>query len=255
MSNKFSKVGELLTLSTITLGSYVAVLPSDKPWTVGLAAFVVLLAGARDISNVLFDDIDLEKLKRQIEASSENARLFWSIIDAGIREAAIEKIRLYNLYLKGALENTSEAKNNNSKVLLVIQQMTLEELRLFELIYENYKYLAISAQFSMVNNSEYMKTQFYDSVDLDQWVTDHMKDGMNDIKLVQQITNRYITVQNIRKFKPFEKILIQNEVDMLSHYGLLDAGYGAMGGTTYNKTEFGKYLFDIIRTQRNTIDC
>jgi hypothetical protein len=105
----------------------------------------------------------------------------------------------------------------------------------------------------MVGNSEYMKTQFYDSAFLDKWFAGHMKEGLADNKLVELITNSQITIQNIRKFKPFEQISIQNEVDMLSHYGLLNAGYGAMGGTTYKQTDFGKYVFNFMKESPNNI--
>ena len=254
-SNKLVKVGTSLG---ITAGQYLLELSPGQPWSVGLAAFVTLLAGSTDLANILFDDIDIQKLKAQIENNPDDARLFWSIIDAGLREVADEKIRVYNAYLKGAFENTDIVKENNSKVLLVIQQITVRELDVFQRVYENFEDLQIINLFHAVDSSNKSLKKKYDSNDLTKWLDDYVSknnkglsksDYLKDIRFEQ----RGFFVYELKKHKSFTELELKNELGMLATYGLLQS-LQAMDGAISHLTDFGKYFFDFTKKKIDSIE-
>jgi hypothetical protein len=251
---KINKLAKVTTTLSITAGQYLLALAPNQPWSVGLAAFVTLLAGSSELANILFDDIDIQKLRDQIENNPDDARLFWSIIDAGLREAAQEKIRIYNSYLKGAFEDIDIAKENNSKVLLVIQQITVKELDIFQKIYTNFEDLQIINLFHRVDSNNKTSKKEYDSADLNKWLDEFVEKNskklskenyLKDIRFEQS----GFFILDLKKHKLFVDLDLKNEIEMLATYGLLQSTQ-AMNGSIYHLTDFGNFVFDFIENNK-----
>src|SRR5690606_22243806 len=151
------------------------------PWVVGLSAFISLLSSSKDIANILFKDIDIELLKNKVESSSENGKLFWSIIDSGLKETAEQKIKIYNSYLHEAVHNEEAAKNYNSKVLLVIQQILYSEYSLFLKTYENQYYLQIINLISSVEKDFFTSDKKLSKKEVDGWFEKYIKSASNGL--------------------------------------------------------------------------
>ncbi|MCB9813735.1 MAG: hypothetical protein H6772_05010 [Pseudomonadales bacterium] len=247
---KSNKITKISTSISITAGQYLLALAPSQPWSVGLSAFVTLLAGSSELASILFDDIDIQKLRDQIENNPDDARLFWSIIDAGLREAAKEKIRIYNSYLKGAFEDIEIAKENNSKVLLTIQQITVKELDIFEKIYTNFKDLQIINLFHRVDSTNKATRKEFDSVELNKWLDEFLEKNKKISKKNYLKETKFeqsgFFILDLKKHKLFSKLNLKNEIEMLATYGLLQSTQ-AMDGAIYHTTDFGTYFFEFIK--------
>lgn len=252
MAVKAEKLAKVTTALSITAGQYLVTLAPNQPWSVGLAAFVTLLSGASEIAGILFDDIDIQKLKTQIEKNPDDARLIWSIIDAGLREAANEKVRLYNSYLKGAFGDTEIAKQNNSKLLLVIQQITIKELEVFQRIYKNFEDLQILNLFHGVDSSNKASSKIYAKDDLHKWFEDFVEKSKKYLSKEEYLKDirfeaRGFFTYDLKKHSLFNKLTLTNELEMLASYGLLQSNQ-AMDGAIYHLSDFGKYMFGFIES-------
>ncbi len=235
----------IATTALFTVGQYATVLSPDAQWSIGLTAFLTLTAGAWEISKILFDGIDIDKLKKQIEESPEQARLFWSIIDSSLKEASKEKLNIYNKYLISAHCEPMPAIEYNSKILLVIQQLTLSEMRLFTKICD---FLDDLKAINLIHNKDepyYKKETMIDSVSIEKWLKNNP-----DLKEKIRLDDVFFFQEDVKKHKEFNHLNFVNEIDMLSSYGLLRPIHGLMNGTAYDLTNFGKYFLDFLDSEK-----
>lgn len=249
-----NKLARIATPFSLTVGQYLVMLAPNQSWSVGLAAFVILLSGANEIANILFDDLDIHKLKTQIEKNPDEARLFWSIIDAGLREVAKEKIKVYNLYLKGAFDDTEKAKENNSKLLLVIQQITMKELEILQMVFRNFEDLQILNFFHGIDSNNKTLNKIYTSEELKNWFNGFIKKNRKTYtkeKYLEDIRfqSRGFFINDLKKHSLFNDLVLTNELEMLASYGILQSSQ-AMDGAIYHLSDFGKYMFGFMENNK-----
>jgi len=140
------------------------------------------------------------------------------------QESSVEKRKLYYSYIKKLHEGLYPDFDYHSKIILTINLITFEEIRI--LVEFNNNYLKI------------LKTA------IEKSKTENPK-GKTD-----ESNNRGTNLSEIRLVKPFSlenENKLEDEFVNLGNYGLISVKSGRMDGTFYGPvTEFGKIFLDFI---------
>lgn len=91
--------------------------------------------GQARLNELLLDlESDVDSIKKEVVNKDEFKGLFLNILDKHMRETSISKREYLRRYLISAAQGKRENFSNHTKLLLILDQITADELRLFMLL-------------------------------------------------------------------------------------------------------------------------